>query len=162
MRTWVKAIPFFGEKELRCKGDSSENPCGCGSAIKLDIAFAVHLPVLRFEWGEPFTLNSCCRCTIHNKNSKGHESSLHLMKNPKWPTSGTMAGDVPWRHWDDDKQLRFAALAYSLGWSIGLHDGFCHIDRRINCGLKQRVFLYGEWSGQMTKDDIISLASSIN
>ena len=61
-----------------------------------------------------------------------------------------MALDWPWRGWAREKKLRFAKLAWSLGWSVGLHDGFCHIDRRADLDLPelpQSVFLYGEWSG---------------
>jgi hypothetical protein len=61
-----------------------------------------------------------------------------------------MAVDINWRGWRSDEKLSFAKLAYSMGWSVGLHDGFCHIDRRVDIGLSQVVFLYGKWSGEFS------------
>jgi hypothetical protein len=46
-----------------------------------------------------------------------------------------------------------------MGWAIGLHNGFCHVDRRADLGLPnlpQSVFLYGEWANNFNRDDIVA------
>lgn len=145
---WTSALPYFPEHELACQGTG---------VIKLDLRFAVALPVLRHEWGRPLTPSSVCRTPEHNTNERGHKHSLHLTENPKWPTDGTMAADIIWSEWDKGMKLAFARLAWRLGWSVGLHNTFCHIDRRADLripGLSKAVFLYGSWSGVFTPDDV--------
>jgi len=149
MRPITTAIPYFSQRELSCKGTG---------VIKLDPRFADTLPKLRESWGEPLIATSVCRTPGHNLKVKGHPSSLHLTHNPKWPTMGTMAVDIAWRDWPTAKQLRFARLAWSKGWSVGLHDGFCHLDRRGDMKLDrlpQGVFLYGQWAGIFGRAEII-------
>lgn len=163
MSTWTDAIPYFDRHELDCKGtrhlNEDGNPIPGTGVIELDIRFAVAFPHLRVEWGGPLHPNSVCRTPEHNaqiNNGKGgHPRSMHLTQNPKHPTSGTMGADVAWRDWSTETKLKFARLAWSLGWSIGLHDGFCHVDRRADVGLNQGVFLYGTWSGEFDPEDVI-------
>jgi hypothetical protein len=152
-----RAIPYFSEDELRCKGSG---------IIMLDYRFAERVVELREVWGRPMHPISVCRSPEHNEGVGGHPRSLHLTINPFHPTHGTMAMkdmewrhgtmamDVKWRWWLRSKMLRFCRLAWSLGWSIGLHDGFCHIDRRADLGLPQRVFIYGTWSAPFSASDI--------
>lgn len=139
---WTEAIPYFSREELACKGSG---------IIKLDIRFAAALPALRADWGKPLNLlngGSVCRTPEHNASIPGaHPRSLHLTENPVHPTFGTMAADIPWREWAENEKLQFARLAYKKGWTVGLHDGFCHVDRRKEIGLRKIVFLYGAWSG---------------
>lgn len=142
------AILYFSEAELRCKGTG---------IIKMDPRFAEALPKLREAWGKPLTPASVCRAPSHNANEDGHPHSLHLTENPRWPTLGTMAADIRWRGWEPAQQLAFAKKAFELGWAVGLHDGFCHVDRRADLKLKrlpQSIFLYGTWTGSFGKDDI--------
>ena len=149
MRPTTTAIDYFSAKELACKGTG---------VIKLDPRFAEALPKFRRAWGKPIVANSVCRTPEHNLKVKGHPSSLHLTENPVWPTLGTMAVDCSWRDWPVAEQLRFARLAWSMGWSVGLHNGFCHLDRRADLKLDrlpQAVFLYGEWNGAFSRSDII-------
>jgi hypothetical protein len=148
MKPVTTAIPYLSASELACKGTG---------IIKLDPRFVSAWPVLREAWGSPITPNSVCRSPEHNKKEGGNPNSLHMTENPKWPTLGAMALDARWRGWTVFNQLRFARLAYSLGWSVGLHNGFCHIDRRADLGiaeLTQKVFLYGEWDGRFKPSDI--------
>lgn len=143
---WQSELPYFTESELECQ-------CGCGE-LKLDRRFAAALPVLRLAWGGPLVINSCCRCRTHNQAIGGHPRSLHLIDNPVHDTDGTAGADIAWRNWPEQAKLRFARLAWSLGWSVGLHNGFCHVDRRKEAGLAQAVFLYGDWSDQFDPDDV--------
>ncbi len=162
MTTWTDAIPFFKRHELDCQGtrklDQDGVPIPGTGVIEMDIRFAVALPNLRIKWGSPLNTNSVCRTPEHNaaiNNGKGgHPRSLHLTKNPKHLTHGSMAADIPWRDWPTMRKLAFAQLAWRLGWSIGLHNGFCHVDRRKDIGLQQRVFVYGTWDDLFTAADI--------
>lgn len=133
------AIPYFSESELACKGSG---------IIKLDPRFAEALPKLREAWDAPLSPNSVCRSPEHNTRVGGNPRSLHMTENVAWPTLGTMAADISWASWPVPQRLRFAKLAWSLGWSVGLHNSFCHVDRRIDLALPalpQSVFLYGKW-----------------
>lgn len=137
--TWTKALPYFSEGELACKGTG---------IIRLDSRFAAALPALRLAWGKPLIPTSVCRAPEHNTRVGGHPRSLHLTENPTHPTKGCMAADIAWHHWPEQEQLYFARLAYSLGWSVGLHDSFCHVDRRGDIRMSTAVFLYGgNWTG---------------
>jgi zinc D-Ala-D-Ala carboxypeptidase len=146
------AIPYFSITELQCKGTG---------VIKLDPRFADALPKLREAWGSALVPNSVCRTPEHNRSMDppGHPNSLHLTENPRWPTLGCMAADIRWRGWEPARQLAFARVAWGLGWSVGLHDGFCHVDRRADLNLKllpQSVFLYGTWTGSFGRDDVVA------
>jgi len=143
-------IRFFSAAELECRGSRVNGQPGTG-VIKLHPSFAVELVSLREAWGRPVAPNSVCRTPAHNRAVGGHANSLHLTDNPRWPTLGTMAIDWPWRGWSSADQLAFARLAWGRGWSVGLHDGFCHLDRRADLRLPelpQAVFLYGTWTGR--------------
>ena len=150
MNTWNEAIPFFSKDELACKGTG---------IVKLNREFAAMLPALRRAWGKPLTPNSVCRTPEYNRQINngegGHPHSLHLTENPKHPIEGTAAADIRWRGWKEEDQLKFARLAYSLGFAVGLHDGFCHVDWRQGAGLPQLCFLYGTWTGGFSTKDVI-------
>lgn len=148
MKPITTPIEFFGADECACKGTG---------VIKMDPRFAEALPLLRKAWGSPLGASSICRTPAHNKAERGHPSSLHLTENPKWPTLGSMAADIKWRNWPVQRKLAFARLAWSMGWSVGLHSSFCHIDRRGDLGLAnlpQNVFLYGAWHGAFTPSEV--------
>ena len=143
--SWKASIPYFSESELACKGFG---------VIKLDPQFAAMFPALRVAWGKPLIPNSVCRTHAHNATVGGHPRSLHLTDNPVHPTKGCAAADIRWRNWDNGTKLKFARLAYSMGFSVGLHDGFCHVDWRQSAGLEQACFLYGTWSGSFTAREV--------
>tara|TARA_R110000751_G_scaffold276691_1_gene377844 strand:+ start:6894 stop:7292 length:399 start_codon:yes stop_codon:yes gene_type:complete len=130
--------------------------------IRMHPSFAEELPALREAWGQPLAVNSVCRCKEHNDRpanqggAGGNSRSLHVCDKPHHPTQGTMAADIRWRGLPLVKQLKFARLAWSRGWSVGLHNGFCHVDRRIDIGMRQAVFLYGTWSGAFAPQDVIN------
>jgi hypothetical protein len=143
---WTDAIPYFPRHELACKGTGE---------IRLDLRFAAALPALRQAWNSPLTPNSVCRTPAHNSKVGGHPRSLHLTENPAYPgAKGAMAADLDWKGWAVDAQLRFARLAYSMGWSVGLHNSFIHVDWRKAIGLTQAVFLYGAWDNRFTADQV--------
>ena len=143
--SWDKALPNFTRRELACPKTG---------IILLDMNFAVAYPYLRHQWGDALYPNSVCRSPEHNEAIDGHPRSLHLIDNPVHPTDGAMAADNQWRNWRSARKLRFAQLAWRLGWSLGLHDGFIHIDRRVDVGLPQKVFTYNEWASPFTEKEI--------
>ena len=151
MQAVTTAIPYFSEAELRCKGSG---------VIKLHPSFAVELPKLREAWGRPLVPNSVCRTPAHNAKVGGNPRSLHMTDNAHWPTLGTMAADIGWRGWPVEELLAFARVAWGLGWSVGLHNSFCHVDRRADLklpNLPQAVFIYGAWNNSFGRDDILAL-----
>lgn len=142
LRSWHGPLPYFGISELACKGSSF---------VQLDLRFAAALPALRQAWGNPLTPTSVCRTPEHNASVGGHPRSLHLTDNHHHPTHGCMAADLVW----PDDRLAFARLAWRMGWAVGLHDSFIHVDRRADIGLNKRVFLYGgTWSAPFNREDI--------
>lgn len=148
MSTWTEALPFFPRHELACSGTG---------VVLMDARFAATLPALRAAWGRPLIPNSVCRTPEHNVAVGGHPNSLHMTVNPRWPTKGCMAADLRWRGWKPEDQLALARLAWRMGWSVGLHDGFIHVDRRADLGLAElpkAVFLYGTWSEPFNREDI--------
>lgn len=148
MTSWNQALPYFPEHELECPH--------C-NLIQLDIRFAAALPALRLAIGHALYPTSVTRCPAHNRKVRGHPRSMHLTENPVHPTNGSMGADIAWRGWPLHDKLDFARLAWSLGWSVGLHDGFCHVDRRADLGLDhlpQKVYLYDEWGGGFDAADV--------
>lgn len=145
--SWTKELPHFSVKELMCKGTG---------IILLDIRFASKLPDTRSKWKKPMTLNSVCRAPSYNTEVGGHPKSLHLTHNPHYKTNGTMAADIRWRDMTSAEKLTFARFLYKEGWSVGLHNGFVHIDLRTELGRPQAVFVYGEWDAPFSKTDVIN------
>lgn len=144
----TEPIPYTSRSECACKSDG---------VIKIDPLFVDPWIILRETWDEALSINSLCRTPAHNAREHGNVNSMHLTENPKWPTVGSMAADINWKTWSSEKKLKFAKLAWRLGWSVGLHDSFCHIDRRADLKvpeLIQRVFLYGAWSFAFNVEDV--------
>jgi hypothetical protein len=146
MSTWSQAIPYFTDKELGCR---------CCGLVKLDLRFAAMLPALRQAWGKSLTPSSVCRCPKHNVSVGGHPRSLHLTDNTHWTTGGAAAADITWRNWDSTEKLKFARLAHEMGFRVGLHDGFIHVDIGRLLGTSAKPFLYGAWSGSFNPEDIL-------
>lgn len=145
--SWTGALPYFSAAELACKGSG---------VIKLDPEFAAMLPALRVLAGRALIPSSVCRTPEHNRKVGGHVRSLHLTDNPAHATRGAAAADIQWRTWSEKDKLIFARTAYKLGFSVGLHDGFCHVDWRRSAGLPQACFLYGTWAGNFTTLEVIA------
>lgn len=140
---WKGPIPYFNRDELESP-DTRE--------IRLDRRFAAAFPALRLAHGGPLVPTSVCRTPAYNERIRGHPRSLHLTDNPVHPTDGTMGADLYWETWPVQTKLRFARLAWSMGWSLGLHDEFVHVDRRADLGdppgsyLEQTIYEYDNWS----------------
>ena len=73
---------------------------------------------------------------------------------PSTADDKALAADIWWSDWEPMAQLDFARLAHDGGWSVGLNRTFVHVDRRIDIGLKSQVFLYKNWRGYFSAQDI--------
>ncbi|MCC5809898.1 MAG: hypothetical protein JJU06_05945 [Ectothiorhodospiraceae bacterium] len=123
---------LFTKDELRCKGSGM---------LRLAPGFADELKALRVTLNEPMVINSACRSDAHNRAVGGHPRSLHVCDATYWPTGGCCAIDV--RTTDAAYRARIIRLALNMGWSVGLHAAFVHLDRRSDyTSLEQSVFPY--------------------
>ena len=125
---------LFTANELRCKGSGK---------LILAPGFADHLLDLRVMMDEPMTVNSCCRSAAHNQSVGGHPRSLHVCDTPHWPTGGCCAIDIGTRNRPPEYRANLTRIALSMGWSVGVHGGFIHLDRRGDFTERpQAVFSY--------------------
>ena len=63
-------IPYFKKSEFDCK-------CGCGqNNISQD--FVKQLSQARYLSQTPFNINSACRCSSHNSEVEGSQTSSHI------------------------------------------------------------------------------------
>jgi hypothetical protein len=148
---WASPLPYFTASELACR---------CCHTIALNTQFAAALVALRSSWGQSLNPTSVCRCPTHNVSVGGHPNSLHMTTGVHG-ISGTAAADFAWRHWGDTLKREFAQLAYSMGFSVGLHDGFCHVDGRTLGGLSQGSFVYGNWTGFSPMEVVVPLSRRV-
>jgi len=148
MSSWENILPYFPAKELACRH--------C-ALIKLDLVFAAALVALRHAWSTPLNPTSISRCPTHNENVGGHPRSLHLTENPVHQTDGTAAIDIYWEDWPVETKLKFAQLAWSMDWSLGLSKTFIHIDARSFLpGLKlvQKIYHYDSWNSPFSDEEV--------
>ena len=125
-------IPYFTRKELACKAT--------GGLLLAD-GFAENLVTLRDKYAKPMIVTSCCRSRAYNKEVGGNPNSFHIFDHPRHGFLGTCAIDIAVT--DLRHRGHLMSLAWSLGWSIGFHKNFLHLDRRSDyTGLKQTVFVY--------------------
>ena len=125
---------LFTEDELRCKGSGK---------LILAPGFSDHLLELRVILDEPMTVNSCCRSASHNRAVGGHPRSLHVCDDPHWDTGGCCAIDIGHRGRPPEYRAKLVRLALELGWAVGVHGGFIHLDRRVDfTDRPQTVFPY--------------------
>jgi hypothetical protein len=125
---------LFSEDELRCKGSGK---------LILAPGFADHLKELRVRFDEPMTVNSCCRSAEHNRAVGGHPRSLHVCDNPYWPTGGCCAIDIGIHHRSPEYRVKLVRVALEMGWAVGIHSGFIHLDRRTDyTDRPQTIFPY--------------------
>lgn len=134
MRPETYLLDHFPAKELGCD---------CCGMIRMARGFAEHLVVLRYTVGTPMVLNSACRCEKHNQEIGGHPSSSHLCDHPTKHTEtvdyGCCGVDVR------NPSNKLISTAIALGWSVGISNGFSHLDRIADYSLSktyQRLFFY--------------------
>ena len=96
--------------------------------VGLAAGFAGRLKDLRQAFGEPMVVTSACRSRVYNEQIGGHPRSLHVYDQPHHDVSGCAAIDVLTT--DSTYRARLVATALDFGWSVGIGDGFVHLDRR--------------------------------
>ena len=107
----------FKWSELACK-------CGCGTSYVSKSAI-IKLQKLRDMMGSPITINSCCRCPLHNARVGGVPNSQHRST----LTSPTTAFDIALD--DHDKQFLIDCAVKAGFKGIGInYKTFVHVDDR--------------------------------
>jgi hypothetical protein len=123
--------PYFSHKELACRSTG---------IVKLADGFLERLIQLREEYNRPMKVNSCCRSASYNRYVGGHPRSLHVYDYPAHETEGTCAIDIKMHTGFDKGEL--VNVAWRLGWSVGVHKSFIHLDQRGLIGKTQTLFTY--------------------
>lgn len=119
---------YFTFNELKCKGSG---------VVRMAEGFPEHLLALRIAWGRPMSPTSASRSTAHNAKVGGGEYSYHIYDDER---GGSSAIDIRINNAKDRADL--ISLALDLGWSVGVHGVFVHLDRRDMFGEEQLVFPY--------------------
>jgi len=124
---------FFSDAELRCK---------CCGLLILDPVFDKELLRLRVRFDQPIHPSSCCRCKKHNAEVIGKPRSFHIGDKPAWKKLiGTAAIDV--KYTSIFCRNKLARTAWEMGWRVGLHKKFLHLDCAHIIGiLPQSIFRY--------------------
>jgi uncharacterized protein YcbK (DUF882 family) len=100
----------FSRKEFACK-------CGCGWDT-VDSLLLEALQGRRETSGVPMTINSSCRCEVHNASVGGGVTSQHL---------AGRAADVVEEGIDPRETQEYFE---TLGMSVGRYPTFTHVDSR--------------------------------
>lgn len=129
----MKISENFSREELECKGSGQ---------FKLHDGFIESLQRLRSAYGRAMRINSCCRSKEYNIAVGGHHRSLHVCDDSHHPHDGSMAIDISMKGWSAEERKSLQDLAWSHGWSLGVHHAFLHLDRRIDINLNQAKFYY--------------------
>jgi hypothetical protein len=125
-------IPHFTHAELACKQTGK---------IVLAAGFAEKLVELRTLFAQSMPVVSSCRSREYNTKIGGAKNSFHIYDFPHHSGKGCCAVDI--KTSDSTYRGELITLAWNLGWSIGIHKNFLHLDRRIDyTNSKQIVFLY--------------------
>jgi hypothetical protein len=125
-------LPYFTRQELACRRTGG---------LVLAEGFAEKLLELRTQSNKPMLITSCCRSLEYNRKIGGSPNSFHIHDSPRHGFTGSYAIDIAIQNPTDKGNLM--SLAWQLGWSIGFHKNFLHLDRRVDyTELKQTVFGY--------------------
>lgn len=92
---------------------------------------------LRLAVGLPMGITSACRARARNVEVGGAGHSFHIWDTPRPEMPGTVAFDVDQSKWTLAQRINFARIAWHMGWSLGLHATFTHVDRRHRYGFGQ-------------------------
>lgn len=109
----------FSRWEVTCK-------CGCGFNTA-DYELVIVVEDVREHFGQKVTINSWCRCKMHNVNEGGKPSSQHLLGKG----SDIVVENVP-----ANVVAGYLENKYFSKYGIGRYDDFTHID--VRSGLKAR------------------------
>lgn len=126
------SLTYFSDDELKCKLT--------GEYILAD-GFGERIDELRRRFGAPLILTSAARSKKHNHNIGGNLRSLHVYDKPHHPTGGCCAIDIKMPDSYEKGKLFFKA--WEMGFSIGVHRSYLHIDDRSRLlDMRQTHFTY--------------------
>ncbi len=111
----MKISEHFSREEFACK-------CGCGFAT-VDVDLLELLELIRVRFNKPVTINSACRCEIHNTAVGGSYGSKHKQG---------IAADIVVRDTGSYDVYKFVDNHALNKYGIGLYTGFTHVDVRQN------------------------------
>lgn len=102
----------FSRSEFACK-------CGCGFAT-VDVKLLEVLEIVRAKYGA-VTINSACRCAVHNKNVGGAKGSKHKLG---------IAADIVVKGVAPEEIYMFLDMFQPMRYGVGKYNSFTHIDVR--------------------------------
>ena len=111
----MKISEHFSREEFACK-------CGCGFAT-VDVDLLELLELIRVRFNKPVTINSACRCEIHNTAVGGSYGSKHKQG---------IAADIVVKDTDSYEVYKFVDSHAPDKYGIGLYTEFTHVDVRQN------------------------------
>jgi len=127
-------IPYFTQYELACRQTGK---------IVLAEGFTEKLLELRNKFNKPMVITSCCRSKKYNYTIGAAANAFHIYDHPRYDFTGYCAIDIAVK--DPTNKGNLLSLAWQLGWSIGFHKNFLHLDRKVDyTELKQIVFGYAK------------------
>jgi len=109
-----KVSENFNRAEFACH-------CGCGFAT-VDIELVKLLELIRIQFRQPVTINSACRCELHNTAVGGSYGSKHKQG---------IAADIVVKNTSPNEVYNFVDNHAPDKYGIGLYDNFTHVDVRI-------------------------------
>lgn len=110
-----KISEHFHRSEFACK-------CGCGFDT-VDADLLKILESVRAHFDAPVTINSSCRCRIHNQMIGGSENSQHLFGR---------AADIVVKNKSPKEVIEFLESFMKGIGGIGSYETFTHVDTRTN------------------------------
>jgi len=110
----MKISQNFHREEFACK-------CGCGFATA-DFDLIHLLELIRNKFKQPVTINSGCRCELHNTAVGGSYGSKHKQG---------IAADIVVNNVSPADVYKFVDGHAPTKYGIGLYEGFTHVDVRI-------------------------------
>lgn len=103
----------FRRSEFACK-------CGCDFSTPDPELLGV-LEIVRTHFGKPVTINSACRCIIHNIDVGGSANSTHMQG---------IAADIVVKGVSPSDVHKYLSDLYPGRYGLGKYNGFTHIDVR--------------------------------
>jgi len=111
----------FKRREFSCK-------CGCGF-MSPDPKLVQVVQRVREYFDKPVTINSACRCPVHNSDVGGARNSAHLQG---------IAADISVKEVAPSVVHEFLDSLYPNSFGLGSYSSFTHIDVRKE---------YARWNG---------------
>ena len=107
--------PHFKREEFACNDE-----CGFDT---VDVELVEVVEDVRAHFGKPVTVNSGCRCQIHNAFVGGEDHSKHLLG---------IASDIVVKDVSPSDVYVYLNRKYPHTYGIGHYETFTHIDVRSN------------------------------